>query len=199
MREAWPSLLLSAAERDFATRARLARSGELFDGYHPEMEVVHSENAALLERAIEDLGGWPTRSKFGDDIAGAAFLIVQHAISRPDFQRRALALLLDAAEAGEINVLDTAYLADRIAVFEGCSQTFGTQFDWDDQGLLSPAPIASPATIDDLRASVGLGPISEAIAEMRARAAADDETAPSNLATRRAQFEAWAKSVGWRA
>lgn len=195
----WSAELIGAARRDQDLRARLAASGALFDGYHPEMEALHLENAALLEQAIDALGGWPTRSKIGDDGAAAAFLIVQHAISSPSLQRRALSLMLDAVEVNEINAIDTAYLSDRIAVFEGAAQIFGTQFDWDAQGQLSPAPIAEPDKVDERRASVGLEPIADAIARMRANAAAEGEKPPSDLARRRAEFEAWARRVGWRA
>lgn len=194
----WPAQIIAATRRDMETRARLAQSGALFNGYHPEMEAIHLENAALLERVIEALGGWPVRSKYGDETAGAAFLIVQHAISRPDFQRRALALLLEAAAQNEINVLDTAYLSDRIAVFEGCSQLFGTQFDWDANGQLSPAPCADEALLDERRASIGLPPIAETIGAMRANAAESGESCPADVAQRRADFDAWTRRVGWR-
>lgn len=195
----WRTRLIEAARRDLETRMRLAASGALFEGYHPEMEAVHLENAALLEQAIAALGAWPTRARVGDDGAGAGFLIGQHAISRPDLQRRALALMLEAAEHGEINVVDTAYIADRIAVFEGRKQIFGTHFDWDGAGQLSPAPVDAPETLDERRASVGLPSMAETIAHMRARAAAEGETAPDDLAKRQAEFEAWAIRVGWRA
>jgi hypothetical protein len=191
-------LLIEAAQRDWETRARLAASGALFDGYHPEMEAVHQENAALLERAIDDIGGWPVRSKFGDDGAGAAFLIAQHAIGLPAFQRRVLALLLEGAEAGEVNVVDTAYLSDRIAVFEERPQLFGTQFDWDEQGQLSPVRILDPDDVDARRASVGLPALGEVIADMRARVQAEGQGPPTDLAKRRADFESWARRVGWR-
>jgi hypothetical protein len=194
----WSAPLIAAAQRDAETRARLARTGALFDGYHPEMEAVHLENAALLERAIAAIG-WPGRAKVGDEGAGAAFMILQHAISRPDLQRRGLALILEAIPEGQANPLDAAYLSDRIAVFEGREQTFGTQFDWDADGLLSPAPIRDLATVDDRRASVGLPPMAETIAHMRAGAAAEGERAPADLQQRRTEFEAWARRVGWRA
>jgi hypothetical protein len=198
MADDWAALLIAAAQRDAMTRARLARRGALFDGYHPEMEAVHLENAAQLERAIEAIG-WPGRAKVGDEGAGAAFMILQHAISKPDLQRRGLALILEAVPEGQANALDAAYLSDRIAVFEGREQTFGTQFDWDADGLLSPASIADPAGVDERRASVGLPPMAETIAHMRAGAAAEGETAPADLQQRRADFEAWARRVGWRA
>lgn len=194
----WRAALIAAAHRDAETRARLVQSGELFSGYHPEMEAVHNENADLLARAMDALG-WPGRHKLDDDGAAAAFMILQHAIGRPDLQRRGLALMLDAIPQGHANALDAAYLADRIAVFEGGLQTFGTQFDWDEHGQLSPAPTREPETLDERRASVGLPPIADSIAEMRERAAAEGDSAPADCAARRTAFEAWARRVGWRA
>ncbi|MBL8546632.1 MAG: hypothetical protein JNL81_09205 [Hyphomonadaceae bacterium] len=198
MSEGWGALLIAAATRDLQTRARLAESGALFDGYNPEMEAVHDENAALLTRVFDDIG-WPGRRAYGDDGAGAAFLILQHAIGHPDLQRRGLALILDAIPEGQANPLDAACLADRIAVFEGAGQTFGTQFDWDANGQLSPAPVRDPEALDERRASVGLPPIAETIAHMRASAAAEGQTAPADLTERRAAYEAWARKAGWRA
>lgn len=195
--ERWAADLIAAARRDIETRTRLARSGELFRGYHPEMAAAHRENAALLSRAFDAIG-WPGRDKLGDDGAAAAFLILQHAIGNPDVQRRGLALMLDAVPLGHANVLDAAYLSDRIAVMEGREQTFGTQFDWDRDGQLSPSPIRDASSVDERRASVGLPPMAETIAEMRARAAAEGETAPADLAQRRAESEAWARKTGWR-
>lgn len=198
MSEDWRNQLIAAAARDIETRTRLARSGALFGGYHPEMEAVHLENAALLDR-VYDAIGWPGRKLLGDEGAAAAFLILQHAISRPELQRRGLGLMLDAIPAGEANALDAAYLSDRIAVFEGREQTFGTQFDWDHNGQLSPATVHNEAGLDERRASVGLPPMSETIAHMRANAAAEGDSAPADYAKRRTEFDAWARRVGWRA
>jgi hypothetical protein len=161
------------------------------------MEAVHAANAALLARVFDAIG-WPGRGALGDDSAAAAFLILQHAIGHPALQRRGLALMLEAIPQGEANALDAAYLSDRIAVFEGRDQSFGTQFDWDSTGQLSPAPIRDPAGLDQRRASVGLPSMAETIAHMRASAAAERERPPADLARRRTDYEAWARRVGWR-
>jgi hypothetical protein len=192
----WREAFLRGAEHDIAVRTRLARDGVLFDGYHPEMEAVHLENAALLDEAFDSIG-WPGRHVVGEDGAAAAFLILQHAICRPDVQRRGLLLLLDAIPRGDANALDAAYLSDRIAVFEGRKQLYGTQFDWTD-GALSPAPIADPETVDVRRASVGLPPLDEATAHHRRTALEEGGRPPADLTARQAAFEAWAKRVGWR-
>jgi hypothetical protein len=194
----WKERLIKAAQLDMQTRARLAASGDLFKGYHPEMEAVHNANADLLAQVF-DVMGWPGRHRLDDDGAAAAFIILQHAIARPEIQRRGLSLMLDAIPQGHANAMDAAYLADRIAIYEGGEQTFGTQFDWDANGQLSPAPTRDLATLEERRASVGLPPMSDTITEMRARSAAENEPAPTDLAERRAEFEAWARRVGWRA
>jgi hypothetical protein len=75
MSEDWAGQLIAAARHDIEVRTRLAASGDLFDGYHPEMEAVHDENAALLAQAFDAIG-WPGRHALGDDGARAAFLIL---------------------------------------------------------------------------------------------------------------------------
>jgi hypothetical protein len=56
------------------------------------MEDVHRKNAERLRELLE-LFGWPAVDIAGQDGAEAAWLIAQHAIGEPDFQRRVLALL----------------------------------------------------------------------------------------------------------
>ncbi len=193
----WTTKLVAAALYDRAIRAKLASEGAQIDGYHPEMEAAHLQAADLLDDAFDALG-WPGPAKVGDDGAAATMMILQNAISRPALQRRALDLMLDAIPEGQANAMDAAFLADRIAVFEGRGQIFGTQFDWDASGQLAPALVSEPDSLDARRASVGLPPLADTLAEMRASAAADGETTPADHAERRTQFEAWARKVGWR-
>lgn len=181
---------------DEAVRQRLAADGSLFEGYHPEMQAVHDDNAHALERIVADIG-WPDANKVGRDAADAAWRILQHAIARPDLQRGMLELLKVEAEAGRIPAWQPAYLEDRIACHEGRPQTWGTQFDWDEEGRMSPLPIADPDRIEARRAAIGLPPLAEVTAEHRKRT--EGEGPPKDLAARRAGYEAWARKVGWRA
>lgn len=93
------SELIALAAKDAAVRRRLGASGALFGGYHPEMEAVHAANAARLERIL-DAHGWPDVARFGEAAAEAAWLIAQHAIGLPAFQRRCLACVREAAACG---------------------------------------------------------------------------------------------------
>ena len=189
-------ILLNASIRlQEEERQRLAADLSLFDGYHPEMQAVHEENAAILAGIIRERG-WPTSTMVGEDGAEAAWLIVQHAIALPEFQRDCLKLLREAAAAGSIPPWQPAYLLDRILIYEGKSQIYGTGFDWDEDGLMSPRAIADPASVDERRAAVGLPPLAEAIA--RHRAQAEKEPKPASYSERQRSMEEWAKSVGWR-
>lgn len=188
-------LLKSLAEQDLRIRERLAADLSLFEGYHPEMREVHERNAAVLDRMIRE-GGWPTSAAVGEDGAEAAWLIVQHAIGMPPFQRRCLKLLQEAAAKGLVPPWQPAMLLDRICVFEGKPQVYGTSFDWDEEGRMSPCPIGDPASVDERRAAAGLPPLADAVARQRAETAG--EPRPRDLAERGRRMEEWARSVGWR-
>lgn len=56
-----------------------------------------------------------------------------------------------------------AVLEDWILALEGKPQQYGTQFDWGNDGEVSPLPIADPADVDVRRRAVGLGPLVEDI------------------------------------
>jgi hypothetical protein len=183
------------ADHDLAVRERLASDGSLFDGYHPEMRAVHEANAAALDEIISQ-NGWPTADLVGERAAQAAWLIVQHAIGRPAFQRRCLELLQREASAGRVPAWRPAMLLDRIRAFEGKPQVYGTSFDWDDAGQMSPLPIEDADHVDERRAGVGLEPLADAIARHRLQTAA--EPVPEDLAQRRRQADGWAREVGWR-
>jgi Family of unknown function (DUF6624) len=189
--------LIIMTQEDMAVRAKLASDGSLFQGYHPEMEEVHRRNAENLRQIVERYG-WPTRSKVGDEASKAAFLILQHAIGEPDFQRRGLRWLEEAATAGDIPPLEVAMLEDRIRCFEGMPQRFGTQFDWDADGQMSPHPVENPVGVDERRAAVGLPPLVQAIQEMRQQVAESSEVPPVDWAERKRAEQVWLRKVGWR-
>ena len=69
-------------------------------------------------------------------------------------------------EAGEASARDQAYLEDRVRIFSGQPQLYGTQFMYD-KDELKPQPIEDPEHLDERRAAVGLGPFAEYEALMR--------------------------------
>ncbi|HEX8290458.1 MAG TPA: DUF6624 domain-containing protein [Pyrinomonadaceae bacterium] len=187
-------MLLGMAEEDRRVRAELAATGELFRGYAPRMEEVHRRNARVLESII-DRYGWPGKSLVGDDGADAAWLVLQHAVGSPQLQRRCLAVLREAVARGEMEPAHLAYLEDRICFFERRPQRYGTQFDWDERGRLSPWLLEDPERVDEYRLSVGLGPLAERLEQARRETA--DGAKPPDPEGRKEEMLAWAKSVGW--
>ncbi|MES3030756.1 MAG: DUF6624 domain-containing protein [Pseudomonadota bacterium] len=187
--------LIALAEKDRLTRKRLIAEGALFEGYHPEMQALHESNADRLAEIIPTYG-WPTSEIVGPDGAEAAWLIVQHAISRPAFQKACLTHLQEAADAGSAPPWQPAMLLDRIRMFEGLPQIYGTQFDWDDAGEMSPVPIQDPVSVDDRRAKIGLPSLKESLTKYRARLR--PENRPTDLARHAAERQEWLVKAGWR-
>lgn len=190
--------LLELIAGDYVVRNELAADGALYGAYHPRMQAVHQHNAARLLEIIEQYG-WPGSSLVAEDGAEAAWLIVQHAIGNPDLQRQAWKLLQKAATDGEAPLWQAAMLEDRIRALEGRRQVYGTQFDWDKNGEMSPYPeIENRESVDEQRRAVGLRPLAEEIQRQRAAAAKSNEEPPKDHGERERQMEEWARSVGWR-
>jgi uncharacterized protein (DUF952 family) len=183
--------LLDLQAEDLRVRAVLENDGRLFRGYDPEMEAVHRRNAARLNEVITE-HGWPGRSMVGDDGAEAAWLIAQHAIGDPAFQRKCLALLEDAARREETPLWQTAYLLDRIRMFEGWPQVYGTQMAPDDEGRMTVWPIAERHALNERRRSVGLRSFEER------RTAPMPERTADEQRRQRVTMDTWARKVGWR-
>jgi hypothetical protein len=197
MDEALARELLAMAAEDERVRAELARDGSLFEGYHPRMEEVHRQHAARLKEIIA-ARGWPGRALVGEDGVSAAWLVLQHSIGDPAFLRGSLPRLWEAAARGDIPAWHAAYLEDRIRMYEGRPQLYGTQFWPDASGENHPYDIAEPEGLDRRRAEVGLEPFGERLATVRAAEAAEGRHPPSDYTAFMRGYEEWLRKTGWR-
>ena len=196
MNDSLRKLLLEMAESDRTLRDELARDGTLFEGYHPRMQAIHEQNASQLQSVIEK-HGWPGKSLVGEEASEAAWLIAQHAIALPSFQRSCLTLLQEAASRGDVPPWQPAYLLDRIRFFEGKPQIYGTQFEPDEHGVPRPYPIENPALVNELRRQIGL----DSIEERQQKLAEANRENPPRIADRtesQRKYQAWLHKVGWR-
>lgn len=186
--------LLDMRAEDMRVRRELEETGELGGPYVPRMEAVHVRNAARL-RDLLATHGWLDESNAGRDGAEAAWLIVQHAIGEPEFQRQVLGLLRACEGTACVPRWHAAYLEDRIAMYEGRPQLYGTQWlDDSRDGRVRPWTLAEPDRVNELRASVGLGPL-HAIPEPGPDL--PQEQQQEILETRR-WWERWLIEKGWR-
>lgn len=188
--------IIALKNADLALRDTLIDNHQLGEGYNKEMEKLHISNAAKLEDIIDTIG-YPTIEKVGKEASEAAWLVIQHAISKPAFMKKALKMLEAAAKECSAYRKQLAYLSDRIATFEDSPQLYGTQFDWDEHGKLSPKPCDNIAKVDARRKVIGLNSLAEQTAIMRTQAIREHETPPANLEQRRFEMNAWRRKVGW--
>ncbi len=120
--------------------------------------AVDAANLQRLREIVAD-HGWPGSSLVGEDGAGAAWLLAQHADADVVFQRRCLELLEAAVTEGEASRGHLAYLTDRVLVNEERPQRFGTQFK-QVGGSFEPQPIDDEERVDERRLDAGLPPLS---------------------------------------
>lgn len=125
-----------------------------FLGRMARTDSAHSRRlGALVERH-----GWPLVSEVGEEAAEGAFLVVQHT-PFDDWQRTMLPLVEAAVRAGELDAQDFALLYDRVQVRQGRPQRYGTQLQSGPDGRLHPDPLEDSASVDSLRAELGLPPL----------------------------------------
>ena len=121
-----------------------------------EWQRIDEENTRWLAEVLS-ARGWPGRTLVGEEGAGAAWLLAQHADHDPVQQRAFLHALRSAAAQGQASRVN----ADQ-------PQLYGTQFTVTD-GELGPCPIEDRQRLDERRAEAGLEPFADYEARMRDR------------------------------
>ena len=188
--------LLDMYAEDRRVRAELAADGTLYQGYSGRMRELHERNATTLVKFL-DAHGWPGFHFVDRDGAESAWRIAQHAIAMPQFQRRCLKLLQAAVARGDADAQHAACLDDRIAYNERRPQKYGTQFDWDENGQMSPYAVDDHKSVDRRRRALGMKPFAEHISDMRENWRKSNERPPVDWNARQQEIEAWAREVGW--
>jgi hypothetical protein len=186
--------LQAMRNEDLRVREELMASGELGGEYVPKMEDVHKRNASRLRELI-GLHGWPSEEIAGKEGAEAAWLIAQHAIGEPEFQRYVLQMLHVSIVKGHVPRWQAAYLEDRIAMYEGQPQRYGTQWMDDPRdGRIRPWTIADPENANALHAEVGLEPL-RSVLELGPELPAEEQ---EKIERNHRWWREWLASKGWR-
>ncbi len=118
-----------------------------------ELDTKHTTR---MEEIVTKIG-WPKISEVGEDGSQAAWVLVQHADKRPDFQNKCLDLLKEAINSQEANSSNFAYLHDRVQVAYNEKQTYATQTQ---QNILTNqlefCPIKDEHLVNEKRKEMGL-------------------------------------------
>ncbi|MGN6363293.1 DUF6624 domain-containing protein [Asticcacaulis taihuensis] len=102
--------------------------------------------------------GWPRLSTEGVNMAGDAWLLVQHADHDPAFQQEVLMLLEALLPSKDASPQSYALLYDRVATADKRPQRYGTQGHCTGKATWEPLPVEDSDHLDERRAKVGLGP-----------------------------------------
>jgi hypothetical protein len=188
--------IIDLKNADLALRNKLVQSGQLSEGYNEEMKELHNRNAKILSN-ITDAIGYPTIDKVGQEANEAAWLVIQHSIGQPEFMKKSSELLKSAVNENKADPKSLAYLTDRIAVLEGKPQLYGTQFDWDEHGNLSPNLFDDLNKVNKRRKSIGLNTLEEQTEIIRRQAKNENQSPPTDIENRKQEIEEWKRNVGW--
>jgi hypothetical protein len=188
--------IIDLKNADLALRDKLIQNGQLGNGYNKEMESLHNRNAKILNEIMGTIG-YPTIDNIGKEATEAAWLVIQHSIGQPKFMKKCVEFLQSAVNENKADPKNLAYLTDRIAGFEGKPQLYGTQFDWDENGKLSPNRFDELTKVNERRKSIGLNTLEEQTEIIRRQAQNESQSSPIDFEKRKQDFEEWKRNVGW--
>ena len=99
-------------------------SPEASIAYSKKMMAVDSVNQTRVIPILEQYG-WLPESKIGEKAASAIFYVVQH--SNTETIEKYLSQMEALAKKGEASATDAAKMRDRLLMFQGKKQLYGTQ------------------------------------------------------------------------
>lgn len=158
------------------------------------MKKWNLKNAKRLEEIINTYG-FPVLPLVKKEVNDAIFLIVQHAISYPYFIV-SFYLTLKQLNEDEYNFVHYMYLEDRINFFLGLPQNYGTQFDYNGDGLFTVYKLASPIEqINKIRNKYNLPSIEEKYNELAKYQ--NIQLTPFENETRKREYQVFLHQTGW--
>jgi len=196
MDEKLKSRLVQMVEDESRLRTELASDGSLYEGYPKRIRELHLSQANELERIMET-HGWPTISLVDKEGADAAWLMLQHAISRPEFMKRCFPVFESAVQENEASMKHLSCLTDGIRYFSREPQIYGNYFDWNEEGQFCPWDIEDPENVNELRRQVGLNTLEERTKEMEEDIRKNNLSPPKDYLKRQSEMNEFLKEVGW--
>lgn len=135
------------------------------DSLLKHMQYVDSINHVEICNIL-DTRGW-----VGKDVVGDAcqvfWLIIQHA--SVESQRKYLPYFQEAVKRGEMHTSTVAMMEDRIAVFEGKPQKYGSQVYLSEDGKYTPFELLNADKVDEWRIEVGMQTLDDYLKGMNYR------------------------------
>ena len=188
--------ILQMMHRDLKMREKLISEGKLSEGYHEDMRSIHTQNIEILEEIIGQIG-YPNDAKVGKEASEAAWIVIQHAIEKPAFMKKCKELLRNEVDRKRADPKHLACLSDRITVLSGQPQEYGTQFDWNEEGVMAPEHMDDIEKVNRRRRELGWNNVEEQTAMIRKKAESENQKPPACYTQRLQEISKWKKKTGW--
>ncbi len=155
------------ANNELAKRVAKDRAVRTGTVNEKKMQKIDAENTAYLAGLVGRFG-WVDVERFGIESARAAWELVVHSTDL-SLMRAALPAIKADVDAKRLpNGEDYANLLDRVLMFDGRRQRYGTQIVQDAKGRTLVFPLEDAETVDQRRAELGMQTLAESL-EMHQR------------------------------
>jgi hypothetical protein len=123
--------------------------------YFARMNTIDSLNQIRLSEIMNQYG-WIAASKIGEEASDAIFYIIQH--SNPEMMEKYYPELKALAATGEAKKTHAAMMEDRLLMWKGKKQKYGTQATSTlrENKTMAIWPIENPDSVNLLRRSAGI-------------------------------------------
>ena len=152
-----PAEKVKAVQEELARRQQTDQEVRTDPEKQGDMGTVDGENTARLVELVQEVG-WIDVSRFGKEASTAAFLIVQHSGNRP-LMAAALPEIEKDLKAGIGDPQDFALLYDRLKLYLGERQRYGSQIGPGKDGSPMVLPLEDRKRVEEFRKAIGLFPL----------------------------------------
>lgn len=141
---------------DFANAPPLSTKEKEILDIRLNMEIIEldRDNTNWLEKVVVH-SGWPRISRIGTHASQSAWLLAQHADSKPTFQLQILRYMEPLVKSHEVLGKNYAFLYDRVMLKLIGFQKYGTQLSCV-SGAYKPRPLEDEKNVDAFRLRVGM-------------------------------------------
>lgn len=116
---------------------------------------LDNDNQKRMTRYLQRYG-WPDAHIYGAKAAKAPFLVIQHAPQ--EYMEHHIHYLRDAVCIGRARRTTLAFMQDRLLLYRGKKQIYGTQYAYDfaeGEMHLEPRSLGNPARVNQRRQKAG--------------------------------------------
>ncbi|WP_293312463.1 DUF6624 domain-containing protein [Pedobacter sp. UBA5917] len=125
---------------------------------------IDSLNLITVSAVINQYG-WLSADEIGEAANSALFMVIQHSDLKT--QEKYLPVMRIAAKNKKLKATSLALLEDRIAMFQGRKQIYGSQVAWNMQtNKYTIMPMIDPDHVDTRRADIGLNAYADYLSEL---------------------------------